>query len=52
MLAHVAGIPVEEALMAAPALLAGVTVIAGYLRATVARRPRAVDAVVEVEHRV
>ena len=36
MLAHVAGIPVEEALLAAPALLAGVTVIAGYVRATVA----------------
>jgi len=29
VLAHVAGIPVEEALLAAPALLAGVTVIAG-----------------------
>ncbi len=28
-LARVAGIPVEEALLAAPALLAGVTVIAG-----------------------
>ena len=37
MLAHVAGIPVEEALMAAPAVLAGVTVIAGYVRATAAR---------------
>lgn len=37
MLAHVAGIPVEEALLAAPALLAGVTVIAGYVRATAAR---------------
>ena len=34
MLAHVAGIPVEEALLAAPALLAAVTVIAGYVRAT------------------
>jgi nitroreductase len=32
VLAHVAGIPVEEALLAAPALLAGVTVIAGYVR--------------------
>ena len=39
MLAHVAGIPVEEALLAAPALLAGVTVIAGYVRA-IAARPR------------
>ena len=38
VLAHVAGIPVEEALLAAPALLAGVTVIAGYVRATAARR--------------
>ena len=37
MLAHVAGIPVEEALLAAPALLAGATVIVGYVRATVAR---------------
>jgi hypothetical protein len=37
VLAHVAGIPVEEALLAAPALLAGVTVIAGYVRATAAR---------------
>jgi len=27
VLAHVAGIPVEEALLAAPALLAGVTVV-------------------------
>lgn len=34
MLAHVAGIPVEEALMAAPALLAGVTVIIGHVRTT------------------
>ena len=34
MLAHVAGIPVEEALQAAPALLAGVTVLAGYVRAS------------------
>jgi hypothetical protein len=34
VLAHVAGIPVEEALLAAPALLAGVTVFAGYVRAT------------------
>ena len=40
MLAHVAGIPVEEALLAAPALLAGVTVIAGYVRATAARPRR------------
>ena len=37
VLAHVAGIPVEEALQAGPALLAGVTVIAGYIRATAAR---------------
>jgi predicted dithiol-disulfide oxidoreductase (DUF899 family) len=36
VLAHVAGIPVEVALLAAPALLAGVTVIAGYVRATAA----------------
>ena len=35
MLAHVAGIPVEEALQAAPALLAGVTVIAGYVKAAI-----------------
>ena len=40
VLAHVAGIPVEEALLAAPALLAGVTVIAGYVRATAARPRR------------
>jgi hypothetical protein len=40
VLAHVAGIPVEEALLAAPALLAGVTVTAGYLRATAARPRR------------
>ena len=39
VLAHIAGIPVEEALMAAPSLLAGVTVIAGYVRA-IAARPR------------
>jgi hypothetical protein len=38
VLAHVAGIPVEEALLAAPTLLAGLTVIAGYVRATAARR--------------
>jgi hypothetical protein len=38
--AHVAGIPVEEALLAAPALLAGVAMIAGYLRATAARARR------------
>ena len=44
VLAHVAGIPVEEALLAAPALLAGVTVIVGYVRATVARAPLAGDA--------
>jgi len=40
VLAHVAGIPVEEALQAAPGLLAGLTVIAGYIRATAARRRR------------
>jgi hypothetical protein len=40
MLAHVAGFPVEEALLVAPALLAGVTAIAGYIRATVARPRR------------
>jgi hypothetical protein len=40
VLAHVAGIPVEEALLAAPALLAGVTVITGYVRATAAARRR------------
>jgi len=39
VLAHVAGFPVEEALQAAPALLAGLTVLAGYVRAT-ATRPR------------
>jgi hypothetical protein len=39
VLAHVAGIPVEEALAAAPALLAGLTVFAGYVRA-IAARPR------------
>jgi hypothetical protein len=38
--AHVAGIPVEEALVAAPALLAGVTMIAGYVRAFAARPTR------------
>jgi hypothetical protein len=40
LLAHVGGIPVEEALMAAPALLAGATVIADYVRAIVARPRR------------
>lgn len=40
MLAHIAGIPVEEALKAAPALLAGLTVFAGYVRATAARPRR------------
>jgi hypothetical protein len=39
LLAHVGIIPLEEALLAAPALLAGATVIAGYLR-TIAVRPR------------
>jgi hypothetical protein len=33
-------IPVEEALLATPALLAGVTVIASYVRATAARPRR------------
>jgi hypothetical protein len=32
--------PVEEALVAAPALLAGAAMIAGYVRATAARRRR------------
>jgi hypothetical protein len=40
VLAHAAGIPVEEALLAAPALLAGVTVIAGHVRAAAARPRR------------
>jgi hypothetical protein len=40
VLAHVAGIPVEEALLGAPALLAGLTMIAGYVRAAAARRRR------------
>jgi hypothetical protein len=40
VLAHVAGIPVEEALQAAPALLAAVTVFAGYVRAAAARPRR------------
>ncbi len=41
MLAHVAGIPVEEALLAAPALLAGVSLMVGYVRAAASpkRRP-------------
>jgi len=39
VLAHVAGIPVEEALPAAPALPAGAAVIAGYVRATAAPAP-------------
>ena len=47
MLAHVAGVPVEEALQAAPALLAGATAIAGYIRAAAARpdgkNPRRLD---------
>jgi hypothetical protein len=38
VLAHVAGVPVEEALLAAPALLAGVTIIAGYVQATLRGR--------------
>jgi len=40
VLAHVAGVPVEEALLAAPGLMAGVTVVAGYVRATGARLRR------------
>ena len=40
MLAHIAGIPVEEALLAAPALLAGLTMIAGYVRAAAAHMGR------------
>ena len=40
MFAHVAGIPVEEALLAAPALVAGVTMIAAYVRATAAQLRR------------
>ena len=40
MLAHIAGIPVEEALTATPSLLAGLTMIAGYVRATAARPRR------------
>jgi hypothetical protein len=40
VLAHIAGIPVEEALVAAPGLLAGLSMIAAYVRAT-ATRPRA-----------
>jgi hypothetical protein len=40
VLAHLAAIPVEQAQLAAPALLAGVTAIAGYLRATAARPRR------------
>ena len=40
MLAHIGGIPAEEALQAAPALLTGLTMFAGYLRATAARPRR------------
>jgi hypothetical protein len=40
VLAHIAGIPLEEALQAAPALLASLTVLAGYVRATAALRRR------------
>ena len=40
MFAHVGGLPVEEALQAAPAALAALTVLAGYLRATLARPRR------------
>jgi hypothetical protein len=40
VLAHVAGFPVEEALPAAPALLAGMTMTAGYIRAALARLRR------------
>jgi hypothetical protein len=38
VLAHIAGIPVEEALLAAPGLLASLTVIVGYARATARTR--------------
>jgi ribose/xylose/arabinose/galactoside ABC-type transport system permease subunit len=38
VLAHLAGIPVEEALMAAPALLAAASAIAGYVRMQPQRR--------------
>ena len=51
MLAHVAGIPVEEALLAAPSLLAGVTVIAGYVRATAARARAAESALTRIAPR-
>ena len=40
MLAHVGGVPVEEALQAAPAALAALTVLGGYVRATLARPRR------------
>ena len=40
MFAHIGGVPVEEALTAAPALLASATVLAGYIRATAARARR------------
>jgi hypothetical protein len=39
VLAHVGGVPVEEALQAAPALLAAVTMIAGYVRVRVRSAP-------------
>jgi len=37
VLAHVGALPVEEALLAAPALLAWVSTIAGYARAHLVR---------------
>jgi hypothetical protein len=37
---HVAGVPVEEALLVAPALLAGGTMLAGYVRAYAGRARR------------
>jgi hypothetical protein len=40
VLAHVAGVPVEEALLVAPALLSGLTVLAGCIRASVSRPRR------------
>jgi hypothetical protein len=40
VLAHVGGVPLEEALTAAPAVLAGLTVLAGRVRAAAARPRR------------
>jgi len=52
VLAHVAGIPVEEALSVAPALLAGATVILGYVRATAARPRRWIRPARNAPHRL